>query len=260
MKIYETFFKLYADFTKIDAISSLHNNGRHRDLIFFYFKLFTAIVEKNESKQKELISRISEIQISYVKENKSLSVDIYDMPYSFNSGGSQEVVFDFSEAFSNFYHAYFLYDKHRRLLSDDDFKKLYLKNISDFHSRFFNVSNEDIINIISSNVDTEHLYDGTILKQSLMEFNNAISHLCSCFIGKADKAPNTSRAMTHINRGALDFYKAIIRDLNFVNRNINLEKLKDIRKNEFQSIGTQNGATSKVINSYKEYITEILNN
>ncbi|WP_104722219.1 hypothetical protein [Helicobacter mesocricetorum] len=103
-----------------------------------------------------------------------------------------------------------------------------------------------------------------ILKQSLIEFHNAISHLSAVYWGYGDAEKNKDRAINHFKRGALDSYKSIIKDFFIIKscksylqnqeyENI-INDLKETRKEEYENISKDNRISQK----YHELTTKII--
>ncbi|MCW1871810.1 hypothetical protein OLQ26_03875 [Campylobacter jejuni] len=103
-----------------------------------------------------------------------------------------------------------------------------------------------------------------IIKQSLIEFHNAISHLVSIFYGNTEES-NIKRAINHFKRGALDSYKSIIKDYYLLKNSGNIlyeldleKKLINIRENEFRNMGTDNNGD--LLKKYENMVNDIINN
>jgi len=100
-------------------------------------------------------------------------------------------------------------------------------------------------------------FDNKIFKQSIIEFNNALSHIIVGFTGdktKFDK--NINKANSHLHRGILDFYKTIIKKTNL--NNTQIQELKQIREYEFNSIGldtSSNKIKIELIDKYKNFVS-----
>ena len=98
----------------------------------------------------------------------------------------------------------------------------------------------------------------TFLKQSLMEFNNALSHLFNALIHKQSES-NLLRAKIHIQRATLDFYKAIIKDLSFLKKIDNeVDFIKQIRLKEYSKIGSEPIDINDIILIYHKQISKLL--
>jgi len=100
--------------------------------------------------------------------------------------------------------------------------------------------------------------ENTLFKQSLIESYNAFSHILNG-IKSSDTSfnKNVRKAYNHFYRGALDYYKTIIRK-EF--EKIDKEKLKELRFEEFSSIGIEasnNKIKKEIIDKYKKLVTEI---
>jgi len=97
-----------------------------------------------------------------------------------------------------------------------------------------------------------------LFKQSLIESHNALAHLLKGInTGQTNLEKNILKASNHFYRGALDFYKTIIRS-NF--SDIDKEKLKEARLKEFNSIGldaNHNKEKEEIIDEYRLLVKEL---
>jgi hypothetical protein len=97
------------------------------------------------------------------------------------------------------------------------------------------------------------------LKQSLIEFNNALSHLSAgYYASETSWEKNIKKAGTHFHRGTLDYYKTIILDkdnLTISQKN----EIVNIRKYEIKSIGVDidNTDKRKIVTIYKEFANSL---
>lgn len=93
-----------------------------------------------------------------------------------------------------------------------------------------------------------------VLLQSLLEFNNAFSHLAVIFYNGEDLDGNMQKAKSHLYRGCLDNYKMLLR---FVMPIINDSEIKQsflkIREQEFLLLG------KKIDNKSIEYACPLTN-
>lgn len=119
-------------------------------------------------------------------------------------------------------------------------KEFYFSDIA-FSEAFKNslVSKEDFKNFFP--LDFEGNKKEYVFVQSLLEFNNALSHLVMavCKERKAAQQQNTKNAMNHFYRATLDNYKIIIRfSMRKVRNNKHIQKsFLSIRENEFLFLG-----------------------
>ncbi|EJF06796.1 hypothetical protein ThvES_00010920 [Thiovulum sp. ES] len=113
-------------------------------------------------------------------------------------------------------------------------------------------------------------YKKRLLKQSLMEFNNAISHLYSTLIStKYDDDPqcgvgekNIRRAKSHLQRASLDFYKDIFISVLSQREDFNLkylEDIKNIRFDEYQHMGDTESNRVNILDKYSEIFLKDFN-
>ena len=90
----------------------------------------------------------------------------------------------------------------------------------------------------------KNAFPGRIFKQSMIEFNNALSHL---FVGFTTSPTtfeiNINKASTHLHRGTLDFYKTIIKDKGLDESSI--DELVEVRVDELRTIGLKTTTDDK---------------
>jgi len=96
--------------------------------------------------------------------------------------------------------------------------------------------------------------------QPTIEFYNALSHLYIAYSNEkeTDIHSNINKALSHIHRGTLDYYKKLIKfvDLDTADQ----EKLVDLRKKEFLSIGINTNDDTKIniIENYAKFVFTLL--
>lgn len=119
-------------------------------------------------------------------------------------------------------------------LIDKDFKNLlsdYSNSCDDFRS-IDRIKDERIANFEKDKKER------SLLLQSLLEFNNAFSHLAVIFCNGEDLDGNMQKAKSHLYRGCLDNYKMLLR---FIMPKINSLKVEqsflEIREHEFLLLG-----------------------
>jgi len=99
-----------------------------------------------------------------------------------------------------------------------------------------------------------------LLKQALMEFNNALSHLYNALIGRKIE-DNIPKAQTHLQRASLDFNKAIIKDLSYLGKlDDEITVIKNLRLKEYKKIGDNTINRNIIIDDYNKEIKKILDN
>ena len=262
------FFELYAQFLAIDSINTLVY-GRNRSLIktFYEFYYFQAMSRKNKNLQKKLKETKDKLKKEWVEYIKGYS-QYCSKEIQINQQSSsvpRHIIENpnISEAFSCFVDAIQQYEKWRSRLSNEHILSIYRKNLEDRQKYYaddgFDEFNEELL----KKINIEKLKNNKILKQTLIEFHNAISHLVAVYCGRQQDGKNKDRAINHFRRGALDSYKAIIKDFYHL-RNVkkvaykpSLKKIKDIRREEYLGIGSDKDISKKYKNFTDELIASI---
>lgn len=251
------FFQLYRTFLEINSVSSFIH-GRNRSLIknFYSVYYFEAMSKKN-SKDKNIqdiqdkLNQAKELLKTnfreYVSQRKEYRIKIWK-----NLKEEQHSKYlciienpNISEAFLELTYAIEQYEKWRSKLNDEQIKIIYEKNLKDRQVYYTDNDNgfSDFNKDLLGKINVKALKNNKILKQTLIEFHNGISHLVSIYYGKIENDKNKSRAINHFKRGALDSYKAIIKDFYYIrscDKKIVYEPLKyikQIRKEEYSNIG-----------------------
>ena len=116
------------------------------------------------------------------------------------------------------------------------------------------LSNEHILSIYRKNLEDRQKY---YADDGFDEFNEELLKKINI-----EKLKNKDRAINHFRRGALDSYKAIIKDFYHL-RNVkkvaykpSLKKIKDIRREEYLGIGSDKDISKK----YKNFTDELIAN
>lgn len=236
------FFTKYLQFAKTEAVASVAK-GRNYDIIKYLYSLFVEISkDKTEAqKVKEEIEELDEQLKDFEKENKdipSISIRVstqqgYLYTLSPNS--------DLSRAFQLLVTSMKKYKIWRENLSKEALKEIYKRNLLDKQRFYFKDTPEDLNKELLSQTLVARNY---VLRQSLIEFYNGISHLNAAFWNTGDTEDNVKKAKHHFQRGALDSYKAIIKDFSLMLGSQNdelrqkfLKKIANIRQKEYQTIG-----------------------
>ena len=254
---YIFFFTKYLQFAEIEAVASVAK-GRNYEIVKCLYSLFVEISKKKTEDQKvekEIKELDKQIEI-FKEENKdipSISIRIstqqgYLYTLSPNS--------DLSRAFQLLVTSMNKYKIWRENLSKEALKEIYKRNLLDKQRFYFKDTPEDLNKELLSQTLVARNY---VLRQSLIEFYNGISHLNAAFWNTGDTEDNVKKAKHHFQRGALDSYKAIIKDFSLMLGSQNdeprqkfLKKIADIRQKEYQTIGFEkkrNEGTSL----YREY-------
>lgn len=167
-----------------------------------------------------------------------------------------KIIQSLSLAFKELINAVEQYEKWRSLLNEEQIRTIYKKNLEDRQKYYTNESgafdelNDELIQSVKFD-------NNKILKQTLIEFHNAISHLVAVYYGRAQDGKNINRAINHFRRGALDSYKAIIKDFYHIRNDETynpLNDLKDIREREYKNIGKD----ESLCDSYKKLTDKII--
>lgn len=253
------FFQLYALFLEIDSVSSFIN-GRNRFLIQCFCNVYCleamrkeALKNKDSQNLKKIQNKLKEGKESlknefrkYISQRGRHRIEIW--ADSRNSSTYPYIIENpnISEVFSRFVEAIEQYGQWRSALNDEQLLVIYRKNLEDRQKYYggdecFKDFNEELL----QKIDISKLTNNKMLKQALIEFHNAISHLVAAYYGKKQER-NKERAINHFKRGALDSYKAIIKDFYHlynakkVTYKLSLELIENIRKEEYLSIGSDN--------------------
>ncbi|EAL3889597.1 hypothetical protein [Campylobacter sp. RM5063] len=264
------FYKIYGSFLEIDSTASICE-GRNRKLIISFFGYFSLVAQKQDEKDLEILKEIEEAKIKLKREfkdycdiNRNFRLDIWNK----KQHSSYSVILknpDISKFFSEFLNAVIKYSEWRNKLNSEQLLLIYKKNLIDRQQYYTNDKKVfEEINKILVSVPSDKLDNNKIIKQSLIEFHNAISHLVSIFYGNTEES-NIKRAINHFKRGALDSYKSIIKDYYLLKNSGNIiyeldfKKLKEIREKEFKDIGASNN-NSELLKKYKDIVNDIINN
>lgn len=235
------FFKIYNVFAKADSLTSVTKVGRSREMVGHFLVYFGDIYSKDTAKISESKKLVIDNLENYLDTHeavdclKQYSYSKVSVVANKNKNAALE------RSFKIFLKAAELYSEHRSALTNDEIVKIYTRNASEYYVTAFGQNNLDgFKDNIESFLINKKVNKITMLKQSLMEFNNAISHLNNA-ISKGTIDKNPERAEQHFNRGSLDFYKSIIRELSMLDKisTISLEALEKIRCFEYDSIGEE---------------------
>lgn len=258
------FFKLYEQFLLVDSVVSILSNGRDRDLMIEFLLYFTEIANKKESEVLNHKRQVKEKLRNYIKKNTEIVNKCHIFSSSENYQISQRVNNDLNKSLKVFLEASKLYENHRRKLTQEEIINIYKRNALDYYLTAFGIETQDEFkDSLDSYTKSKQVNGVRLLKQSLMEFNNAISHLYSAW-KKSNIDKNMERAQHHLNRGALDFYKSIIKELSMLGKidNSNLELLKYIRCSEYGTIGEERHQSTikppSLYNKYHDFCLNIL--
>ncbi|MCV3397867.1 hypothetical protein [Campylobacter lari] len=214
-KNFRTFFFLYGRYLQYDLIHSLEQEigiGRNVDLLIHFREFFKMIIS-------------SDIQEQEAKEGfKNLKTDIENY-----IGDKKQECLDIQ--LDKIRHSTFNYD----LLLEKDFKDL----LSDFCVSCGDFKFIDNIESKNSQEFEKDKHGRSVLVQSLLEFNNALSHIFISVYHGNDKLKNIEKAKNHLYRGTIDNYKMFIRiSFELLKKNTELfQKFKNIRIEELLQLG-----------------------
>lgn len=235
------FFGQYREFLEIETIVSFVK-GRDYNIVKYFYKLFLSISQE-EVNQKEVENNKNSLEgllKQYKAENQHIqgtiifsnrSIYISSIANSLNKGAK------ISQAFLLLTEAIKQYQQWRESLSKEAIQAIYLKNLQDRQKYYFKTTQENLNQYL---IKEHSSTDNYILRQSLIEFYNGISHLNAAYLGRESEI-NVDRAASHFIRGALDSYKAIIKDFCFLAGDNPLEQIingiRSIRQCECKTIG-----------------------
>lgn len=259
----EDFFQNYKFFLESEAIVSFIK-GRNYDIIKHFYHLFIKIsqVPQDDDKIKQAKISLKNRLEKYKEENQRYTnicftrehKDVTSIDIALNKG--QKI----SQAFSLFTDAIKQYREWRKSLNQEQIKEIYLKNLYDKQKYYFNTPPHNLNQYLA---DTQASANNNILRQSLIEFHNAISHLNAVYWNTSDNQINTDRAANHFKRGALDSYKAIIKDFCLLAgenpMDAIIKNLKALRQCEYQSIGDDKQRDNDTLyKSYQAFTSQII--
>ncbi|RDU51951.1 hypothetical protein CQA49_08925 [Helicobacter sp. MIT 00-7814] len=251
----DDFFDKYEEFLRIDAIACFY--GRDYNLIKHFYNLFLDISQEANNEVKIINSRekLENIFNQYKEHNKSclpFEVDVSRLQGNLVPiRNALRKGYALSNAFLLLVNSIKQYETWRSKLSAEAIRVIYLKNLQDGQKYYLKEIPQEINELLAKCSPGNNF----ILRQTLIEFHNAMSHLNAAYKHIGDAQTNTSRAIAHFKRGALDSYKAIIRDFCLLSGNNPLpqitKQLQKLRKHEYQSMG--NDRERDKIELYKEY-------
>lgn len=264
---YVKFFNYFKLFLSFDASASLIK-GRDRLIILQFYKVFTALNDLSTTDSfEEKKSRFnSEFEIlrkrlhSYLENNGNEKINL--TCGNLDSKNLQIRVDAITTInLKAFIKANSYYRNFRKNINNEDLKRIYLNNVCEYYNKFFPISgNNDFITLIKNEIESLEVNKNTILKQALMEFFNALSHLLKVVCNN-EAASNLNSFNVHLYRGALDYYKAIIKDISFLYELSSEEqiKLKDIREFEYLRIGNTSNR-NLTLEKFEDFINLLFSN
>lgn len=267
------FFEKYREFSEIEMLISLIK-GREYDIIKQFYELFF-LISKEKIEQEKVSKAKEDIESSleeYKKDNQDINQQcsntsnnrsdyLCSIAVSLNKGAK------ISQAFVCLVNAINQYGEWRKILSEDKeaIKEIYIKNLQDRQSYYFKnnpngINGEELSKLLTEKQIVEKNY---ILRQSLIEFYNGISHLSIAYCNSETEI-NIERAANHFKRGALDSYKAIIKDFCLLAGKTPLKEIIDkiysIRKCECNTIGSDEERNKQDIYFKYQNLTSLILN
>ncbi|TLD84451.1 hypothetical protein LS70_002575 [Helicobacter sp. MIT 11-5569] len=232
---FNRFFFAYGRYLQYDLIHSLEQEtkiGRNVDLLLEFRDIFKAIIVAQNIKEnefKEIISSLHKDIDNYIRDakNECLNIEIDKF---------EESNFDYSLLDENF----------KNILTD------FCISCGDFRiiDRIVHQGSQDF---------KEDKEGRSVLTQSLLEFNNAMSHLFMCAYNGNDDLKNIEKAKNHLYRGTLDNYKMVFRlAINNIKQKDKtlFDKFKQIRLQEVLNIGKDIRKKNIIINEREVNIVE----
>ena len=250
------FFAIYGDFITYDAYYSLSFEGRNRDVILQFYKCLSKIINPTLD-EGDIKIAMNDLLLTYVQyiEGKVDTIDIgveniyIDNYEKYNLSDSLKIFYDSAEQ----------YAAYTSKLEKSDIIKLYIKNVQDYYYKNFLKpipSETSILTMMGKSAPR----NVSTLKQALMEFNNFLSHVYTALVSTDDAiiTGNLERAQGHLHRSALDFYKAIIKNLKFSNKLLPEKELLflQVRALEYKSIGHAHDNRVAVISCYHDIVAK----
>jgi len=258
------FFTLYNTFLTVDSIASLSEKGRYRGIINQFLKYFKYLIQKDIKNIDKNIAITKTMLKNYISSNKDFYLEKYtSAKLTINPNITIQVNKNINDSFQEFLNAAEIYDLHRKSLELIDITNIYKRNALDYHLTAFTreqVKEEEVLELLDTCIASKSIKKITMLKQSLMEFNNAISHINTA-LKRKEPIKNFERAAQHLNRGTLDFYKSVIKELFILEKlsPTDLVELKEIRFNEFETIGSNKyDDRKKLYSDYKKLCKKII--
>ncbi|KAA8711152.1 hypothetical protein [Helicobacter canis] len=241
---------------QIDSVASIVY-GRNRFLIKSFFDFYLKMANKKVNPDDR--ARLKNDWKEYVKLRGHCKVPFFENTTRHsNYLPTFENDPSLTQEFLHLAKAVEYYQKWRKSLSKEEIKKIYIANTKERHAYYANNSLEKIDELVES-CETTTMQNNQILKQTLIEFHNAISHLHAVILYSGEA--NKTRAKNHFIRGALDSYKALIKDyyhlLSDESKKLEVDRIRKLRKMEYQNIGND-GNKKTIFDEYENIAQDIL--
>lgn len=257
----EEYFTLYDLFLEVDILHSLID-GRRRDIILQFQNLFFLMLQQQNKQQqngnrllackKKLINML----MSYCDEHEYKIDGFKQNSIGYLCFADKNNII--SQSCQHYHDGVKLYVCWRNKLRQANKQKaIYRHNITDRLRYYFEKNQQFLDRLIFLFKDSKLITsNATIARQSLSEFHNAMSHLCIAYKNNNYEL-NMQRACNHLQRGALDTYKIIIKDYWVLSKCPKDDELYDdfleLRKQENKNIGCDNERL-KLLEKYKSLI------
>lgn len=256
------FFERYGVFLSHESVTSLLK-GREYKIIQFFYILFIETLQQSPNQEK--IKKIKDYLLGFLEDfQNNNSLNIIKIPKLSIGIYSTKINKQLSEDFLLMVEASKQYMEWRKKLSKQAKLEIYIKNLRDRQKFYFKNS----LNDLNAFLEKQDLTKSYMLRQTLIEFYNALSHLYVAYCGNGARDENIKRASSHFQRGALDSYKSIIKDFCVLANGEDVPaaiigQLKKLRSSECATIGNdvlrKNGdtlplyqeITKKIIDSIK---------
>lgn len=226
-QIFDDFMHIYLKFLSKDLIASLEmDSGRSEKVIAEFVRIFCIITD----------SRFSPLEKKKVLFDLDISVNSY-----VNKGDRE------------------LYSK----MEDELRKRVTIDSSGQRLDKLCVSLQSNLSKFVIANEDYKQRCPQTIyFKQSLIEFNNALSHVFNIYLSRNKMHTNLSRANTHLHRGALDYYKTIIREKHTSMSVPQINHLMEIRLKEYDTVGhnvkyTPDCQKQDLVDTYKVFATAL---
>jgi len=218
--IYADFFIQYCRFISKDLISTFDTRlGRNTKVISVFFRVFFVISKKDTNKSSK----------------EKAIVILKKLIDSYLSDGDVNI-------YSSMYHSL--------ECSNKDFTQpLHLL-------KPLGTSLNDFAEAVK---DFNKIFENQLFKQGMIEFNNALAHLFAGFSTSSTNLDlNIKKASTHLYRGALDYYKTIIKKKESFTHEQKEELIK-IRTLEIASIGLKisNSDKDDILVHYRDFARKL---
>lgn len=227
------YYNLYYQFLTFDKESLVC--GRSDSLIVAFLFYHNALLKNDQKTIKEMRKKI-------VSNLSEYGIEPQELTYANKISTCENNMRLF---FSFFYNSMGSFNKFRKTIGESNRKHIAIEMLQ-HRLQYYNFFE---IDITTTKYKEQACGTTHIPLQTLNEFHNAMSHLCSVFISTGASENNIKRAENHLQRAILDLYKVIIKDFFIIvsqdiikEQNDTIQKIKndiiEIRNLEYKTIGT----------------------